>query len=193
MKYVQTVFDFIKKHRYHLILGGICFLFGVSLFLIKRTWLIVHWVPSYSRASAIDRVKNTVAQKKLVTFFYWKEDVLKQDSVELVTQSFMGDFLKNTIGHFLVLLYEERLLGRRIGIDSVAISSSGQDLFVSFDQPLLDPGWSIYKKWQLLDGLTRTLDGLRTGAQAVFFLVKHETMLDAHLDFSQPWPISGFG
>ena len=67
------------------------------------------------------------------------------------------------------------------------------DQNISFDQLPFLREWSIQKKWQLLDGLSRTISACELEIQSLAFLVRHETMQDDHLDFSQPWPVDGFG
>ena len=124
---------------------------------------------------------------KSVTLYFWKDAVLKKEDVFLVWLSSKAEILQQLVGNWLTLVYEERILEKRVGVESVALSSSEQEMYLSFDQLPFVPKWSINKKIKLINGLQKTIDDAGLGIQKVVFLVRHEPMIDEHLDFSQPW------
>jgi len=181
------------KYKYQILTSVACFFLGVTVLLVKRNWLIVHWVPSYARSDASVSVSNKhVVHRKKITMYYWKDDTLKQEEDSCIWGAGKAEDLKLLVGNWLLFLYEERILGKRVSLQSVALNASEQEAFLSFDHAPFSRDWSIHKKWQVLDGLCRTIKGLELEIQLVLFLVNHEIMSDDHLDFSQPWPIGGF-
>lgn len=178
------------KFLYYLGAIPLFFVLGITLFLVKRNWMIVHWVPSYRRSDDISGVLNKkIAPKKKINLYFFKGEALKKEEVSLVWLSSKAEILKLIIGNWLTLVYEERILAKRVRIESVALASFEQEAYVSFDQvPFLQES-SIHKKMQLLNALRRTIDSSGLGIQSLVFLVRHEPMVDDHLDFSQPWPV----
>jgi len=176
----------------HLLLVTLgCFLFGIFLLLLQRNWLIIRWVPGYERAAiSFSSEKKHRVQRKEVALYYWKDEKIKKEVDSCIWREggknslLEGDNIKLVVGNWLSFLYEERVLRKRVGLQSVAICDSEQELLMSFDQAFFARGWSIRSKWQFLDGLCRTIGGLGLQIQSVLFLVNHEEMSDDHLDFS---------
>ena len=180
----------------------IFFILGTLLFLVRRSWLIVHWVPSYSaRKLKTDVFEDKQPHKKNIFLFYWDGECFKKEkqvfvwlpregkvSGRLNIPWKMGPF-KRIVSNWLTLMYEEQIVSKKIAVESVAFSSSGQEVYISFDQPLFLPEWSIYHKWNILIGLRRTIFESGLKIQKITFLVKNEPMQDDHLDFSQPWSV----
>lgn len=183
-----------KSSIYFVILIFTFFAFGCGLFLMKRKWLIVHWVPSYKKSETLaETLEKQVVPKKNIQFYYWQDDALKSTEEPLVWLASKTERIKLLVGNWLTHLYEERVLGKKIRIESVALSSTEQEVYLSFDQSLFLPEWPIIAKWRIIDALSRTIQSSDLGIKTIVFLVGHEQMTDAHLDFSQPWPVGGFG
>lgn len=171
-----------------------CFFLGLLTLLVKRHWLIVHWVPAYTRSDvSVSQSSKHIVHRKKIALYYWKEDGLKREVDSFVWRGDVAEDLKVIVGSWLSFLYEERVLPKRVGLESIALGKSKHELFLSFNHYPFVRSWSIRNKWQLLNGLCRTIVGLNLGVQTILFLVNHEQMQDDHLDFSQPWPVDGFG
>ena len=179
-----------SKHKYPILISLACFFLGMTVLLVKRSWLIVHWVPGYARSEAsVSSSSKHIVHRKDVTLYYWKDGKVKKEIDSCICGAGKAEDIKLVVGNWLSFLYEERVLGKRVGIQSVALSASEQEAFFSFDHVPFAREWSIRKKWQLLDGLCRTIAALDLEIQSVLFLVNHEHMNDDHLDFSQPWVV----
>jgi len=184
----------MKKYLIYFCLSVTFFTLGIGFFLLKRNWIILHWVPGYNLSEDVSGVLGKkIAPKRTVALYYWKEGSLKKELVSFVWLSSKAESLKLLVGNWLTFVYEERILGKKVGVDSVALSISEQEVYISFDQILFLREWSIHRKWQLLDSLCRTISASGLGIAKLIFLVGHESMVDDHLDFSQPWPVDGFG
>lgn len=185
---------FIQTYKYYLLLVSGCFFLGMMVFLFKRSWLIMHWVPGYARSDvSVSPVSKHIVHRKKLALYYWKDDQLKREVDSFVWRGDAYEDLKIMVGSWLSFLYEERVVRKRVSLESIALGASKQDLLVSFDHYPFEKDWSIRKKWQFLDGLCRTIAGVNLGVQSILFLVNHERLQDDHLDFSQPWPVTGFG
>jgi hypothetical protein len=176
-----------------MIVPMIFFVVGACFFLVRQNWLVVHWVPSYSRSEdAFGVLGKKTAPKKTVSLMFWKDGKLQKETASFLWLASKAEIVKLVLGNWLTLLYEERVLAKGVNIESVALSSSEQEVYISFDQLPFLREWSIQKKWQLLDGLSKTVCACGLGVRLLVFLVRHETMQDDQLDFSQPWPVDGF-
>jgi len=171
-------------------LGLLLFFCGTLLFFIKQNWLIIHWVPGYSGSRATAKIiSKKMPLKKKITLYYWKDGVRKREQSSFISLLNKTDDLKLLVGDWLLFLYEERVLSKRIKIETVALSSSKQEAYLSFNQSLCAREWSIRKKWQLINGLCQTIAHAHVGVRSLFFLTNNEAMSDEHLDFSRSWPV----
>ena len=88
-------------------------------------------------------------------------------------------------------MQEERILEKRVYVDSVALSKDNQ-IFFSFDCNPLEKEWSIFKKWNFIESILKTISYADLKFRGVNFLVNHQILEDDHLDFSVEWPLEGF-
>jgi len=154
---------------------------------------VLNFVPMWrsSRAAAAFQ-KSISSRRKNITLYFWKnEELCREKKVFLCTPS-LSDNLRQIVGSWMEEVYDERILCRQVRLQSVAVSGSGQEIFLSFDQNPCDRDWSIFRKWQFWEGLLKTIADAPFSVQSVFFLVNHEPMPDDHLDFSLPLPVGGF-
>lgn len=186
----KNILLFLKKHKYILLSGFLCFSLGALVFFIKRRWLIVNWVPSYSKSFAVERsLKKDRSFRRSLSVIFWKDGNLKKESIPVVLFSDKGENLKIIIGAWLSFLNDERVLQKRLKVGSVSVCESGQEAYISFDQVILSREWSINKKWQIIDGICKTVYNFDPEIKYLNFLVRHEPMIDDHLDFTTHWSV----
>ena len=182
----------MKKSHIVFILTIICCLIGALFFLIQRKWLIVQWTFN-TESNEIALAKKETVLKKELTFYWLKKEKLHAEKATLIWRHDKNaDNIKQVINTWLEYLKGEKILDPVIAIDSVVLSPSEQDAFLSFNQPFSWKEWSIYKKWMLIEALCKTIKSTGLPLKFVTFLVNHEPMLDDHLDFAHPWSIDGF-
>jgi hypothetical protein len=70
--------------------------------------------------------------------------------------------------------------------------TSSRIIYLSFDHNVLNKEETVFKKWMLIEGLLKTILSSNISITHVQFLVQHQQLHDAHLDFSVPWPVHGF-
>jgi len=83
-------------------------------------------------ASAIKK-----AIKKNCTLYYWHDDLWITEQREIILSNDRAYNIKQLVNSWLTLLDDEQLLPKKISLDSAMISSSGQELFLSFSRNLI--------------------------------------------------------
>jgi len=90
------------------------------------------------------------------------------------------------------LVDDEKITTKKITLQTAMLNPTGTELAVSFDHGLFSKDATTYEKWMLCEGLLKTVRENGIASQTVRFLIHHQPIIDAHLDFSNPWPIYGF-
>lgn len=170
----------------------ICCFIGTIFFLMQRKWLIIQWTFNTESNETTLAQKETVL-KKDITFYWWKHEKLHHEkATHIWRRDQNAENIKQVINNWLGYLKGEKIIDPVIAIDSVVLSPTEQDAYVSFNQAFSWKEWSIYKKWHLIEGLCKTIKSTNLPIKNVSFLVNHEPLHDDHLDFTHPWTIDGF-
>lgn len=130
--------------------------------------------------------------KKNITLFFWQNEQWQSEKNEILWEQDCASNLNNLVQNWLVLLKEEQMTKDKINLQVALVSQSSQTAYLSFDQPLFSNNTSTYHKLLIIESLLKTIRTNQTGIQAVQFLVQHQIMQDAQLDFTLAWPINGF-
>ncbi len=182
----------MKKGPIVFVFATICCVIGALFFLIQRKWLIVQWTFN-TEANEITLAKKETVLKKDITFSWWKNDKFHHDKSTIIwRRDKNAENIKLVINNWLSHVKGEKVLESSISIDSVVLSQSEQEAYISFNQTFSWKEWSIFKKWMLIDSLCKTIKSTGLPIKYISILVNHEPMLDEHLDFSHPWSIDGF-
>lgn len=182
----------MKKHIHYTIAGS-CLVLGMLFFLVSRNWLVVRlnlFTSVAERAFTHTHTQSVV--RRDVTLHYWRDERWHTRKQSIIWLSDTAALIKHLVNRWGALLYDEHVIDKHVGIESVALSNFGQTAFLSFDQSPVNSGCSIQNKWRVFEGLCKTLQGAGVGIAKILFLVDHQPLCDDHLDFSQPWPIGGF-
>jgi len=132
-----------------------------------------------------------IIQKKEIIYYYFHGDKWKTEKQEMLWSDTVEKNIVHIVNAWLVLLDEERIIEKKITVQS-ALMSSAQCVYLSFDNNILGKHETIFKKWMLIEGLFKTIALNNIPVVQVQLLVHHQLLQDAHLDFSLPWPIHGF-
>ena len=166
---------------------------GSLFFLIQRNWLIIYWALGASEeGKTLMQPKKDIVLRKKVKLYCWKDELVFVENVTLIWFCDKADNIKHLVNYWLSFLYEERILDRRVNVESVGLSEFKQEVYLSFDQFPFNREWSIYKKWRLIEALNQTISHASMGIKSMVYLVAHQPMVDEHLDFSLAWPIDSF-
>ena len=172
----------------HLIISSsFFFAAGLLFFAIYNQWILlsVPWSGAYASSPL------AVIQKKEIVYHYFHGDKWKTEKQEMLWSDSLEKNIFHTINGWLTLLDEERIIAKKIALQSALISGACC-AYLSFDNNLLGKEEIIFKKWMLIEGLLKTITANNIPIQQVQFLVHHQPLHDVHLDFSLPWPVHGF-
>ncbi len=162
---------------------------GILFFCVYQEWLIVSWhVPKNSFITS----EQKTLERKTIKLTVWKQENWYQEESIVVWETNQKAQLKTLIAEWLTLAYEEKILEKKITIENVLLSPSGNDSYISFSDTLFEKKWSTYKKLHLIESLLKSIRENNIKIQKIFFLMKDQPLIDVDLDFSQAWPISGF-
>jgi len=140
----------------------------------------------------IDPVVATNKSTKKVIVHYWQNGSWHTETDTILWQEDKSAQLTALINSWLAVLAEERVIDKKINLQTVIGASSGNEFFVSFDCYPFFKDSSTYEKYQWIEGLLKTIRANGVAVQSIRFLVQHQELVDAHLDFSRSWPVAGF-
>jgi len=167
-----------------------CFLAGALFFAVYNRW-IVFLYPSYV-GQMKQAAGNMKFAKKDVMLTYWHKRKWHKEKINLLWSIDTSENLLYLLRSWLNLLDEDNVMKKKVGLQAVLLSASGQQAYLSFDRHPFGKEDSTYQKLMWIEGLLRTVCENDIKLQSVYFLVHHHIMEDYHLDFSNPWPVYGF-
>lgn len=168
--------------------SGLSLLLGILLYAYLQEWIIVCWPGN--KGSGISLLQ--AGTKKKVTFSYWHNSAWHQEMQELVISTNTSESLQALVSGWLVLTEQEGISDKKVSLQTGLLSSGDRYAYLSFDRNPLPTECSTFTTWMWVEGLLRTLRENGMSFQGVYFLVQHEPLQDDHLDFSNPWPLTGF-
>ena len=176
------------NNKQYLKLSALSLIAGCLFFALYNNWIIIH-IPwkQYSNPTS-----QQVAYKKNSTLWYWFNNIWHQETKELVWSEQITDNLTNLVTSWLTLLNEESITDKKVSLQSVALSASDTEAYISFDRNPLDKQWNTATKLMVIEALLKTIRDAGIKIQTIRLLVHHQPLHDHHLDFSHSWPINGF-
>ena len=138
----------------------------------------------------VQEADATFTQQK-ITLFFWKDEQWHKEHAYVIWSSDITHNIKTITNNWLTLLEDEKIIDTDMQLLS-AIISSGKELFLSFNKDLFNTQDSTYVKLTIIHGLLKTIHENKIPVQSVRFLVHHQILTDDHLNFSIPWPITGY-
>lgn len=139
----------------------------------------------------LDKQQHCSIIKKNVKLYGWRHDKWHHESVELIWSEDMVDTLSRLIPAWLTMLEEEKMDQKKISLQSITISPHGQ-AYLSLDRNPFTKEASTFEKLMWVESLLKTIRDNGINLQSIQFLVHHQPLQDYHLDFSNPWPLTGF-
>ena len=156
---------------------------GAALLFAFQTERIIFNNPS----NAYTAQKNT---QTAACTLYWHKHLLQPETKPIIKTDDAQQNLLYLINTWLTFLYSEDM-HKKVHAETVMLSPSGNELFVSFDRRPFGKQQSIEEKLGFIHMLFKTLRP-HTTARKVRFLVRHAPLHDAHLDFTCGWDIDGY-
>jgi hypothetical protein len=173
--------------RFYGIISTASFFAAFLFFALYNQWIIFSFPWHKNSVMA----PSALIQKKQIVQHYFHADKWKTEKQEILWQDSIEKNIFHMINAWLALLDEEHITSKKTTLQSVLITPSGI-AYISFDHNILGKEETIFKKWMLIEGLLKTILSSGITISQIQFLVQHQPLQDAHLDFSMPWLINGF-
>jgi len=170
---------------------SIFFMCGIMFFALRNDWIIIR-NPLNIIAQSKAEAGMPIINKKRVNLIFWQENQWNIEHTDLIWSTDVRHNIHYLINCWLTLLDEEHIVDKKVSLQTTLISSSSQDVYLSFDRYPFDQESSIHDKLMWIEGLLKTIRENGTKIQRVHFLVHHTPLSDPHLDFAAAWPINGF-
>ena len=166
-----------------------CMLLASIYFAYNQHWIIIQY-PWALRTSLVP--VHSSASKKTIKRIFWNQGKWHHETTDIIWSEHKAETIQHLVNSWLTLLDEEKLMTKKVSVQSVIISSSGTEAYISFDRNPFDKGSSTYQKSMWIEGLLKTVRDNAIKIQYIQFLVHHQPLHDIHLDFDSPWPLEGF-
>ncbi len=174
----------IKNYLY---LCLICGILGILLFAFHKNIIIIN----NGQQIAVDQITKVTTKQK-ITFFYWNGHECVPETLILIMNSSPLENIEQIISHWAQLLLDEKIIKKKVSLQSVLMNGKQTELFVNFDRSPWNKESSTFEKWMIIESLLKTIKMNNATIKKVQFLVQHSPLADIHLDFNKPWPIEGF-
>ncbi|OGB96999.1 hypothetical protein A3F06_01445 [candidate division TM6 bacterium RIFCSPHIGHO2_12_FULL_36_22] len=168
--------------------GSITIFIGIFFLYAYLNEFFVLYIPSRNNylSSTEKAIKIT---KKSINLYFYDGHGIRQEKNDVLWSTDMLENINYIMQQLLLLFYEEKVTPEKISLQTVLISPSGQDLYLSFNKTFLNPESSIKTKLTIIETILSTLRETQNNEMNVHFLVNHKPMIDDHLDFEQSWPM----
>ncbi len=157
------------------------------MFAFHYEWLILR-IPHVAHASLNQHIKT----KQPIQLYYWHDQRWHTEKQELIWSTNTTENLHTVVSSWLSILDAEQIIPKKTTLQAATILPNKQAAYLSFDRNLLPKEWSTYHKWMLVEGLLKTIRENNISIECISFLVHHQPLHDPHLDFTNPWPVTGF-
>jgi len=178
----------MKYHHYYVLIANATFILGIFIYTYMQGFIIFR-SPFYNHT--LSEPQLSVVKKK-VMLFYWQHESWHHEEIDLLWSENVAQTIEYLINSWLTLLDEEKVMNKKVTVQSVAITPNGHEALFSLDRNPFDKASSTYEKWLWVEALLKTLRQNDIKLQAVQLLIHHQPMVDYHIDFSNPWPLEGF-
>ncbi len=179
---------FPLKSLHYAYLSLALFLVGMLFYGIYNELIIVR-LP-FKRVGT--PVEQNESQRKLTKLIYWNGETFATEEKELLYSKNSLQTLNGLIASWLTVQEEEHFMPKKVTLQSVMVDASGHESYISFDRNPLPKEKSAYQKLLWVEGLLKTIKQSGIPIESIRLLVYSKPLHDTHLDFSHPWPISGY-
>lgn len=179
----------MTNRNYLITLSLGAFFIGILLFAFSHGWIIFNF-PFGSKA--IIESNNSTVHKQLCTIYYYKNGQTKSEKKELIWSNNTTNNLIHLTKTWLSLLDEEEVVFKKTTLQTLTLSPNSEHAIISFDRVPFNNDDSTQIKLMLIESFLQSIREAIPTLKAVQFLVHHQAISDYHLDFSRPWPLSGF-
>jgi len=186
-------------YKHYTILAIITFSIGILYYAWQEEWLIIHhpWWDQHKQTSS-----SSFSKKKVTIYAWnainwhannWYSNNWIQEQIDTIwSETDEAENAKQLTQATLTLLFEEQLMKKKVYVDSILKTTSDTELIIVLDRNPFSKHMAIREKYMIIESILKTLRENTIKTAKIRFLVNHQALNDAHLDFSQSWPLEGF-
>lgn len=180
----------VSRKLLYTLLSCILFSIGALYVALHNHWIIFKF-PSYKKNTE-EQARLRTRKKKVCNLSLWKNGRWQIEKTTLIWSDDITENITHLVNGWLVALYDEHITKKRVHLESVMVHLQSKKIYLSFDRSPLHKEWPVFAKWHLIESLLKTIRDNVTHIQDVHILVHHQPLIDQHLDFSQPWVLTGY-
>jgi len=177
-------------YSYRTIISSGALIAGLIFYGVYHELVVVSIMPLRSMKTFSP---NISMKKKVVKLIFWHEEAWHTEDVDVIwSDTNMVHNIHLIINRWLSVLDEEKVMDKKVTLQSVILSPSSREAFLSFDRNPLKFEDAAYVKLMWCEGLLKTIRDNGIPIESLRFLVHHAPLDDEHIDLAFSWPISGF-
>lgn len=177
----------MKQEQWYLIAGLSTFILGVGIWFYTQERFVIYIPNRHNQISKDERAQQ--ATKKKISLQFWDGKAMQQEELDIMWSSLTAKNIQHIVQQLFGILADEGVITDKTSLQSVIISPSGQDIYLSFNQSFFKPEQSIRSKHLILECLKSSIAHNIDSQGTIHFLINHKSLQDPHIDFSEGWPI----
>ncbi len=170
-----------------------------NLFLISSSalamglimYLAHHEIILVSKTTLTPKIQAHVAQCNTIKLYYWHHERWHIETDTIIQTTHRVSDIYQLITHWFLYAREFDTIPL-VSVQAVTLAPNQTLLYLSLDKSPFKAEWSLFEKWMFMEGLLHTISFTFPSIKELCILKNHAAFIDRDLDFSQPWPISGF-
>jgi len=181
------------KKTIYLLICLILLIIGSLFFLYQESCIVFFW-PNQQQLPNHSLNQNSF--HKQVTLWCLRvnnrQSSNKKETAEIMFSDDVTQNIKLLLNKWFLFLEEENTTSKQIIVQSVAISPSGGEAFISINQYPFDKDESTYCKLMIMESLLKTVRENGIPISSIRLLINSQPLIDDHLNFDISWPVCGY-
>lgn len=177
-------------NKYIIFLLCAALLISGSLFYFHQQSWIIFSFPKETTHQANNALLSVKPQQ--VELWAFKQNRWVHETTEIIKSDNLAQTIQVLLNSWLLFLEEEHITDGQITLQSVALTPTKSEAFISFHQNPLSLQASTYETCMLIESMLKTLRVNQIPLQSVRLLVHHHPLQDDRLNFACSWPITGY-
>jgi hypothetical protein len=173
----------------YVILCTISILGGVLFLALQQQWLIIHVIAPYISTNFSSPSNFTVRR---IDYTYHKHGDQRLHQQEIIWDSDIQLCALRLISSYCELLEDEKIITSHVAVDSACFDDRKNELIVSFSHNPFNDQQTVATRMVIIEDLLINVRSYFPQLKQVRFLMRHEPLIDSLLEFSFPWPVTGF-
>lgn len=162
---------------------------GSLFFFYQQSWIIISF-PKDINQQTTSSLRSVKPQQ--VELWAFKQQRWIHETTEIIKSDNLAQTIQILLNSWLLFLEEEHIVDGQITVQSIALTPSSNEAFISFHQSPLNLQASTYETCMLIESMLKTLRINQIPLQSVRLLVHHHQLQDDRLNFACSWPITGY-